>query len=77
MPKIKPLGTPKVIKPPLTKLEKAELRATKMLANEKKAKDEHQTKQYQQYVEYKLIKGHSQAAAEKMARAMIYHQKEV
>lgn len=77
MPYVKPLGTPKVIKPPLTKLEKAELRATKMLANERKAEDEHLAKQYQQYVELKVLKGHPQALAEKMAQEIIYHKQEV
>lgn len=77
MPYVKPLGTPKVIKPPLTKLEKNAKRAKQMLINEKKAEDEHKAKQYQQYVELKVLKGHPQALAEKMAKEIIYNTQEV
>ena len=74
MPKVKPLGTPKK---KLTKMDKAEKRAAIMMANEKVLRDQEKQRQYYQYVEYKMIKGHSAEDAEKMARAMIYDQQVV
>ena len=74
MPKVKPLGTPKK---KLTKLEKAELRAATMIKNDKVLRDQEKQRQFDQYVEYKMIKGHSAKDAEKMARAMIYDQQVV
>tara|TARA_R100001510_G_C7572666_1_gene148496 strand:+ start:472 stop:681 length:210 start_codon:yes stop_codon:yes gene_type:complete len=60
-------------KTPLTRLEKAEIRANNIIANEKKLKDAEKKKQFEQCVEVKLLKGHSQELAEKMAREIIYH----
>jgi len=74
MPKVKPLGTPKK---KLTKMDKAEKRAAIMMASEQKMRDDDKKRQYDQYVEYKLIKGHSQADAEKMAKEIIYNQQVV
>jgi type II secretory pathway component HofQ len=74
MPKVKPLGTPKK---KLTKIEKAEKRAANMLANEEVLRNKEKQRQYDQYVEYKMIKGHSVEDAEKMAKAIIYDQQVV
>ena len=74
MPKVKPIGTPKK---KLTKMDKANQRAAIMMASEKKMRDDDKKRQYDQYVEYKMIKGHSQEDSEKMAKAMIYDQQVV
>jgi len=74
MPKVKPLGTPKK---KLTKMEKAEKRAANMIANEEVLRNKKKQRQYDQYVEYKMIKGHSVEDAEKMAKAIIYDQQVV
>jgi len=74
MPKVKPLGTPKK---KLTKMEKAEKRAAIMMANDKKSRDDDKKRQYDQYVEYKLIKGHTQEDSERMAKEIIYNQQVV
>ena len=74
MPKVKPLGTPKK---KLTKMEKAEKRAANMIANEEVLRNKEKQRQYDQYVEYKRIKGHSVEDAEKMAKAIIYDQQVV
>tara|TARA_R100000234_G_C4991489_1_gene175768 strand:+ start:329 stop:562 length:234 start_codon:yes stop_codon:yes gene_type:complete len=77
MPKVKPLGVKPVKKKVLTKLQKAEARAKIMVANEKKAIDAEKQTRFQQCVEVKLLKGHSQELAEKMAREIIYNTHEV
>tara|TARA_R100000951_G_scaffold87878_2_gene75854 strand:+ start:1208 stop:1432 length:225 start_codon:yes stop_codon:yes gene_type:complete len=74
MPKVKPLGKPKK---KLSKMDKAEKRAANMLANEEVLRNKEKQRQYDQYVEYKMIKGHSVEDAEKMAKAMIYDQQVV
>lgn len=74
MPKVKPLGKPKKV---LSKIEKAELRASNMVANDKKMRDADKQRAYEQYIEYKLIKGHSQEDAEKMAKEIVYNQQVV
>ena len=74
MPKVKPLGTPKK---KLTKMDKAENRAANMIANEEVLRNKEKQRQYDQYVEYKMIKGHSQEDSEKMAREIIYNQQVV
>lgn len=74
MPKVKPIGTPKK---KLTKMDKANQRAAIMMASEKKMRDDDKKRQYDQYVEYKMIKGHSKEDSEKMAKAMIYDQQVV
>jgi ribonuclease HI len=74
MPKVKPLGKSKKV---LSKIEKAELRAANMIANDKKMRDADKQRAYKQYIEYKLIKGHSQEDAEKMAKEIVYNQQVV
>jgi len=74
MPKVKPIGTPKK---KLTKLEKAEITAQKIIANEKAADTAEKQKRFEQCVEMKLLKGHSQELAEKMAKEIIYNQQVV
>ena len=77
MPKIKPLGKPKVVKKALTKVEKNAIRADRILANEQELIDKHKEKQFNQYVELKVLKGHPQELAEKMAKEIIYNTQEV
>tara|TARA_R110001606_G_scaffold13301_2_gene58041 strand:+ start:1079 stop:1312 length:234 start_codon:yes stop_codon:yes gene_type:complete len=77
MPKVKPLGNPKVKPAKLTKIEKAEKRAAIMMANEKVLRENEKQRQYDQYVEYKMIKGHSVEDAERMAKEIIYNQQVV
>ena len=74
MPKVKPLGKPKKI---LSKIEKAEQRAKTMIANDEVRRNADKQRQYDQYVQYKMIKGHSLEDAEKMAREIIYNQQVV
>ena len=74
MPKVKPLVKPKK---KLTKLEKAEITAQKIIANEKAADTAEKQKRFKQCVEMKLLKGHSQELAEKMAKEIIYNQQVV
>ena len=77
MPKVNPLGVKPLPKKILTKFEKAELRAKTMLENEKKAQEADLKKRYEQCLESKLLKGHSQELAEKMAKELIYNQQVV
>lgn len=58
-------------------MDKANQRAAIMMASEKKMRDDDKKRQYDQYVEYKMIKGHSKEDSEKMAKAMIYDQQVV
>tara|TARA_B100000900_G_C20039030_1_gene497197 strand:- start:194 stop:418 length:225 start_codon:yes stop_codon:yes gene_type:complete len=74
MPKVKPLGKPKK---KLTKLEKAEITAQKIIANEKAADTAEKQRRFEQCVEMKLLKGHPQELAEKMAKEIIYNQQVV
>ena len=74
MPKVKPLGTPKK---KLSKIDKAEIRAKQIIANEQKAEADYQKKRFDQYVEIKVLKGHPQELAEKMAKEIIYNTKVV
>ena len=74
MPKVKPLGKPKK---KLTKLEKAEITAQKIIANEQAADTAEKQRRFEQCVEMKLLKGHPQELAEKMAKEIIYNQQVV
>lgn len=74
MPKVKPLGKTKKV---LTKLEKNQKRATVMETTLKEAINKEKQKQYFDYVELKMIKGHSKEEAEYMAKKQIYEQKEM
>ncbi len=58
-------------------MDKAEKRAANMIANEEVLRNKEKQRQYDQYVEYKMIKGHSQEDSEKMAREIIYNQQVV
>ena len=73
MPKVKPLGNKTKKKAPLTKIEKAEIRAKNILANEKQRNDAEKQKRYEQCLEMKLLKGHPTELAEKMAKELIYN----
>jgi len=70
MPKVKPLG---VAKKKLSKLEKAEITAKKMIANEQEAETAAKKKRFDQCVEMKMLKGHSKELAEKMAEEIVYN----
>ena len=46
-----------------------------MTANEKKDDQERKARAFQQYIELKIIKGHSKEQATAMAKEIIYNQK--
>ena len=73
MPKVK-LGSKDKPKKPLTKLEKAEIRAAKMVDNEEQRKKADIDKRYKECIEYKMLKGHSKEIATKMAKELIYQE---
>jgi hypothetical protein len=58
----------------MSKLEKMEKRANKMVLNDKKNKDQEVTKKVLQYIELKMIKGHSKEEATRMAEQLIMNQ---
>jgi len=58
----------------MSKLEKMEKRANNMMLNEKKNKDQEVTKRVFQYIELKMIKGHSKEDASRMAEQLIMNQ---
>ncbi|BAQ87882.1 hypothetical protein [uncultured Mediterranean phage uvMED] len=45
-----------------------------MMENEKKAKEEYTAKRIKEYVEFKMLKGHSEEEATKMAKEQIMNQ---
>ena len=49
-------------------------RANQMMENEKKAKEEYTAKRIKEYVEFKMLKGHSEEEATKMAKEQIMNQ---
>lgn len=56
---------------PLTKMDKAEARAKTMIANEQAHIASERSRQLQQYVEYKMLKGYTEEEAERMGRQLI------
>ena len=58
-------------------MNRNQLKAKTMVANEKKARNERQKKAIEQYKEIKIQKGHSEEEAERMAKAQILDQWEV
>ena len=48
--------------------------ADKIIANEKLEHTKHKAKQFADYVESKMIRGHSKEIAEEMAKKIIYNQ---
>tara|TARA_R100000963_G_scaffold34996_2_gene30909 strand:+ start:569 stop:826 length:258 start_codon:yes stop_codon:yes gene_type:complete len=56
-------------------LARNEIRAKAMTANEKKDDQERKARAFQQYIELKIIKGHSKEQATAMAKEIIYNQK--
>ena len=48
--------------------------ANKIVANEKKELENHRAKQFADYVESKMIRGHSKEVAEEMAKKIVYTQ---
>jgi|TARA_R100001463_G_scaffold1428_3_gene6386 hypothetical protein len=55
-------------------LLKNQKRANQMMENEKKAKLEYTAKRIKEYVEFKMLKGHSEEEATKMAKEQIMNQ---
>ena len=55
-------------------LHKNQMRANQMMENEKKAKQEYTAKRIKEYVEFKMLKGHSKEEATKMAKEQIMNQ---
>lgn len=58
-------------KPSMTPLQKNQARAEKILQNEAKEQNSRRQRQIDQYVEMKMIKGHSKEDAIKMAKEQI------
>jgi len=54
-----------------------QMRAKKMVANENKDKKSRQEKAIEQYKQVKILKGHSEEEAERMAKEQILNQWEV
>ena len=67
----------KSLSPSQIMMNRNQLKAKTMVANEKKARDERQKKAIEQYKEIKIQKGHSEEEAERMAKAQILDQWEV
>ena len=67
----------KSLSPSQIMMNRNQLKAKTMVANEKKARDEWQKKAIEQYKEIKIQKGHSEEEAERMAKAQILDQWEV
>jgi len=55
----------------LTKLEKAEVRAKQMVANEEIRIMDEKARQLKQYVEYKMMKGYTEEEATRMAKELM------
>ena len=58
-------------KPSMSPLQKNQARAEKILQNEAKEQNSRRQRQIDQYVEMKMIKGHSKEDAERMAKEQI------
>ena len=58
----------------LSSLQKNEIRAKNILENEQKSKKEYTDKRIDQYIELKMLKGHSKEEATKMAKDLIVQQ---
>ena len=67
----------KSLSPSQIMMNRNQLKAKQMVANEKKARDDRQKKAIEQYKEIKIQKGHSEEEAERMAKAQILDQWEV
>ena len=67
----------KSLSPSQIMMNRNQLKAKQMVANEKKARNERQKKAIEQYKEIKIQKGHSEEEAERMAKAQILDQWEV
>tara|TARA_R110000803_G_scaffold87601_2_gene154409 strand:- start:782 stop:1012 length:231 start_codon:yes stop_codon:yes gene_type:complete len=72
MPYVKPLGNPKPKPVKLTKVEKNEVRAKQMVANVVEKEKARKRTAFVNYMEGKLLKGHSQKDSKRMAEEMIY-----
>ena len=58
----------------MSNIKKMQKIADKIIANEKKELLNHRAKQFADYVESKIIRGHSKKVAEEMAKKIIYNQ---
>lgn len=62
---------PKKEEKPLTRLQKMQLRAVKMENNDQMRRAEDKEKRLQQYIEGKMLKGHTEEEAIRMADLLI------
>jgi len=67
----------KSLSPSQIMMNRNQLKAKTMVANEKKARNERQKKAIEQYKEIKIQKGHSEEESERMAKDQILNQWEV
>jgi hypothetical protein len=67
----------KSLSPSQIMMNRNQLKAKTMVANEKKARNERQKKAIEQYKEIKIQKGHSEEEAERMAKTQVLDQWEV
>ena len=67
----------KSLSPSQIMMNRNQLKAKTMVANEKKARDDRQKKAIEQYKEIKIQKGHSEEEAERMAKTQVLDQWEV
>ena len=58
----------------MSNIKKMQKIADKIIANEKKELLNHRAKQFTDYVESKIIRGHSKEVAEEMAKKIIHNQ---
>ena len=58
----------------MSNIKKMQKIADKIIANEKLEHTKHKAKQFADYVESKIIRGHSKEIAEEMAKKIIYNQ---
>jgi len=58
----------------MSNIKKMQKIADKIVKNEKKELENHRAKQFADYVESKMIRGHSKEVAEEMAKKIIHNQ---
>tara|TARA_R100000773_G_scaffold9500_1_gene8955 strand:- start:528 stop:704 length:177 start_codon:yes stop_codon:yes gene_type:complete len=58
----------------MSNIKKMQKIADKIVKNEKKELENHRAKQFADYVESKMIRGHSKEVAEEMAKKIVYTQ---
>ena len=58
----------------MSNIKKMQKIADKIVKNEKKELENHRAKQFADYVESKMIRGHSKEVAEEMAKKIVHNQ---